>query len=366
MLEQGKIDSNLAILLLITMLYSTSILSVPAVTISYAKQDAWISVLIAIFAGLLISWISVSLSLRFPDKTLFEYPQEILGKVLGKTVGFLYVWWFLHSASEVVREIGDFLKTELMPTTPLLVFNIIMIVVTGYAVYQGLEVLSRVNQLFFPMIGLLFVMFILSIKEMKLSRMLPVFDSSMLQIIKGAIIPTDWLGHIFTISVIVPYLTEPREAHRIAIISTLSTGLILLISLIVTLLVLGIHIGTVSLYPTFSAIRSISIANFFERQDYFVFVVWVLGGFTKIAVWYYATVLGSAQVLSIKDYRQLVVPTGIIIVALSILLHDNIVESIKFTKIWPFYDSIFQLFIPSIMLIITLIRGKGKKQLNEE
>ena len=48
---------------------------------------------------------------------------------------------------------------------------------------------------------------------------------------------------------------------------------------------------------------------------------WMLGGFVKVGVFYYAAVLGSAQLFGLKDYRPLVLPAGTIVVALSILLN---------------------------------------------
>lgn len=348
-MEQGKIDSTLAILLLSVTIYSTTILTVPSFAIKHAKQDAWISIIFAIALSLIIAKITVNLSVRFQNKTIFQYPEEILGKVLGKIIVFLYLWWFLHLTSEVAREMGDFLASELMPETPLLVFIIIIVCIAGYAAYNGLEVIARVVQLLFPVLGLLFILYFLSLKDMKITRLLPVFDSGIAPILKGAIVPTGWLGEIFMISVIIPYLSKPKETQRVALFTVLISGFILVISVLIVILTLGIYMGSSSLYPNYSVVRTISIAKFLERMDYFAFVAWVLGGLIKIAFCYYSFALGSAQVLGLKDYRPLIIPVGIIIVALSILLHENIVDALSFYGIWSFYSMMFTFIMPSIM-----------------
>lgn len=53
--EQGKIDSKQAVLLMISMILPTAILTVPAVTVKHARQDAWLSIIVATLAGLLIA-----------------------------------------------------------------------------------------------------------------------------------------------------------------------------------------------------------------------------------------------------------------------------------------------------------------------
>ena len=93
-------------------------------------------------------------------------------------------------------------------------------------------------------------------------------------------------------------------------------------------------------------------------------LAWVLGGFFKIGVFYYAAVLGSAQWLELRDYRSLVLPIGIILVALSILIHNGIVDLLDFlTRVWqPYALLVFEGGIPLVLLIVALARRKGGKK----
>lgn len=350
-------------MLMMSMILPTAILTVPALTVKSARQDAWVSVILATLVGLLIARLVVSLSLRFPGKTLFEYAEEILGKVPGKIVGLLYIWWFLHMNAVIVREFGTFLVSALLPDTPIIVFHIVGVAVVAYMVRNGLEVLSRVNQLFIPLTALLAIIFILSTKDMKLARLLPVFDAGLIPIVKGAAVPASWLGEIVTFTMIIPYLNKPKEAHRVAALSILLIGFFLTVSILEALLIFGPHVAGRWVFPTFNAVRVVSIANFLERLESVIMAGWVLGGFVKVGVFYYVAVLGSAQWLGLRDYRPLVAPVGVILVALSILLHENVVDMLHFlAQVWPPYALIvFQVGIPLVLLIIALARGKGGK-----
>ncbi|MGB9825294.1 MAG: GerAB/ArcD/ProY family transporter [Desulfofundulus sp.] len=364
MLEQGKIDSRQATLLMISMVLSTAILTAPAIIMKHAARDAWLSIIIATMAGLLIARLVTGLGLRFPGQTLFQYAEEILGRVPGKVVGFLYICWLLHSSALLTREFGSFLVSALMPDTPIIVFHIVGTAVLAYAVRNGLEVLSRYNQLFLPLVlGLLLVVFILATEEMEMTRLLPVFDKDFVAILKGAVVLTSWMGEIVIFAMIIPYLNRPEAAHRVAALSTLFTGFFLLVTVVVVLAIFGPNVSAHWIFPTFNAVRVVSIANFLERLESVIVAVWMLGGFAKVGIFYYAAVLGSAQWLELKDYRPLVLPVGVIVVALSILIHEGIVDMLDFIdRVWPFYAlSIFEAGIPLLLLVVALARGKGGK-----
>jgi len=108
--------------------------------------------LLAILVGLLIAWLVVNLSLRFPGKTLFQCPEAILGKWPGKVVALLYIWFYIHINSEIIREYGSFLVSAFMPETPMIVFEILIVAIAAYAVRNGLEVFTRVSQIILPII----------------------------------------------------------------------------------------------------------------------------------------------------------------------------------------------------------------------
>ena len=362
MLEEGKIDSKQAIFLLTTMILATAILFVPAIITHHAKQDAWIAAILATLGGLLIARLQVTLGLRFPGMTLFQYLEVILGKVLGKTLGFFYLWWFLHMNAEVLREFGSFLVAAFMPETPLIIFICVITIISAYAVRSGLEVFSRVNQIFLPLILFsLVLLFALATKEMRITRLLPVLDTGVVSIIKGALTPLSWFGEMATFLVIIPYLNKPQEAQRIAYSAILLSGLFFLLSVVGILAIFGPALTARWMFPTLNGARMIHLANFLERLEAVIMVIWVFGAFVKISVFYYAAVLGSAQLLGLKDFRCMVLPLGVITVALSILLHRNILELAHFLgQVWPPYAlSTFEVGLPLILLAISLIRGKG-------
>jgi spore germination protein KB len=359
--EKGKISSLQAVFLLVMSVFATVILFVPGVSASYARQDAWISILLTAAAGLIIALIAVKLGRYFPGKTLFEYLEIMLGKTSGKAVGALYLFWFLYIAAAIVREYVSFLVI-FFPRTPQVVMSAAGIMAVAYAVYGGLEVLARANQVFFPVIMVSFlVLAFLSIPQMDFINLLPVLEASPASIVKGALVPLGWFGEIFVISVLLPYVNRSEQARRIALTSVLIITSVFEMSIMGVISIFGPSVTASYFLALLNGARMIHIANFIERLEALLVLIWILSGGIKLGVFYWTTVLGSAQMASLKDYRALVPPVGAAILALSIFNFTSTMDLVGFgSTAWPFYALTFELIIPLFLLAAAAIGKAGR------
>ena len=116
MIEKGKI--SLVQLNILVMLFSlgSAILIVPSALSSVAKQDGWISAVIGVALGAGIVQMFVILDRQHPGQSLVETCETVLGRFAGKLVGLLYFMFFFLLATLVLRNIGDFITTIVMPS----------------------------------------------------------------------------------------------------------------------------------------------------------------------------------------------------------------------------------------------------------
>ncbi|OPX87888.1 MAG: Spore germination protein YndE [Pelotomaculum sp. PtaB.Bin013] len=365
MLERGKIEGKQAIFLMVSMVIATASIFITSSVARLAKQDSWISMLLAILLGLLIAWLAVNLSLRFPGKTIFQYPEAILGRWPGKVVALLYIWFYIHINGEIIREYGTFLVSAFMPETPMIVFMILIVGIAAYAVRNGLEVFTRANQMILPIIIIsIIILVILATPEMNLKRLLPVYaDNGAAPIIKGAVTPTLRIGEIVTIAVIIPYLNKAREAYQVATTATIITGFVLFVPVVADLSTFGPAVTAGWFFPALNGVTMIHLANFLDRLEPIIMIIWVSGALIKISVYYWAAVLGSAQWLELKDYKPLVLPVGVILLALSIMAHDSVMDLFVYTSTFVnLVLAIFEAVIPLLLLLVAVLRGQGGTQ----
>ena len=114
-------------------------------------------------------------------------------------------------------------------------------------------------------------------------------------------------------------------------------------------------------YPVFLALKYISIAGFFEHLESFVIMIWAMGLFIKISVFYYVLVLGTAQWLRLSDYRPIVLPLGFFVVLFGIWSSSDVQELTRFLgTIEPFYLVSTFTVLPMLLLLIAIIQKRLK------
>lgn len=364
-MEEGKISGRQAVFLTGNFVIASAILLIPGATIAEAKQDAWIALTLATAAGVIMAVVYTALGTRFPGLTFVQYSERILGKILGKAVGLFFVWFTLQLGSLVARNFGDVFTVAQLPETPLLIFNLLIILTAAYAVRGGLEVIARANDFMIPIvIGAIVSAYLLVLSTQGLFRpqnLLPILEGGIIPILKGAYPAIGFpFGETILFTMTIPYLNQTREARWAFPFGLVLGGAILLMTIIVTVMALGISLASGTVYPTLAAVRLISVAQFLERLEPLLLVAWLLSGYLKVTICLYAGSLGLAQWLNLKDYRPLVLPLAALMVSLSILLYESIPQEIFFaTKVWTLYALPIEFVVPLLMLGVAALRGMG-------
>jgi len=230
MLEEGKVSKKQLHLMLVMAVIGTSILVIPTGVTALAKQDSWLSLAMAGFVNLYTAVMIISLSLKFPGRTFIQYLEDILGKYGGKILAFVYLLYFIRTTSIITREYGEFLATAVMPDTPMPFFMFAVILIAGYAVYNGVEVVGRTAEIFVPFVIFSFLLLISMVAhQIHVDRLLPVFSEGILPIVKGSLAPVAYGGEIFLAGMLLPYLNKPEEGKRTAVSAVVIIYLLLII-----------------------------------------------------------------------------------------------------------------------------------------
>ncbi|MEY2196585.1 endospore germination permease [Neobacillus sp. BF23-41] len=325
MMEKGKISAFQMALMILPPIISTSILAVPAVTGSYAHRDMWISPILASLNGFFTAFIVYQLHKIYPKETIIQYSQHIVGRILGKVLGLIILFFFLYLSGTICREYTVFVIDTFFPKTPMIVVIGSMALVSAFAVRGGVEVLGRAAQLFVPIFMFPLLLLILLIPNFKPENMFPIMERGIMPPVMGAAQPMVWFAEVFLMSILLPFLTDREKGMKWSMISVVVALLTMVYLDIVSLFVLGESASDYT-YPVFIVFRHISVATFFEHLESILMVVWVLGVFVKFSVFYYALVLGTAQWLDLSNYRPIVFPLGFLIILFGIWEYPNFQE----------------------------------------
>ena len=355
---------------IITMLCSigTTILIIPSSIAQVVKHDAWIVAIIGVALSFLLVKLYISVGNTTPNLSLVEANEKILGKYIGKVLSIAFTLFTFLSAGELLYYIGNFMQTEVMPETPTVAFAILFMLIIMFATYLGLEVFARSAEILFPIFLFIFVLFVLFISpNIEIKNIQPLFEATTGSFIYGVLLFVSTFAFpLVVLLMIFPSTVNVKKAAQKGFyIGTLGGGLILIILITLSILVLGAANTSLRTFPSYTLAQRISIGNFLQRIEIIMTFMWITTIYIRSFIYFYAAVKGLGQLLNIKDHRPLILPLGMITIALSQIVHPNIVHSEIFIKeIWLPYASIFAVFLPLLLLIVAKICKISGKETN--
>ncbi|WP_197058275.1 GerAB/ArcD/ProY family transporter [Brevibacillus thermoruber] len=357
MIEKGKISASQMGIMMYPTIVATALLWIPEATATKAGRDMWISPILASLAGFLTVYVAVRLNKMYPKETILQYSEQIVGRILGKCIGFVYLLFFLQLEWIVMREYGEVMVGQFLPRTPMIVILGSMLLVCASAVRGGVEVLGRAAQFFVPLFILVFgAITLLLVPDLEPENMLPVLEKGILPAILGAVEPLKWFGEFIVISFMLPFLTDRERGMTWGMITVIATMVTMAVINLVVLWLFG-EITASLTYPLVEAVRYISMGDFLEHIESLVMTIWVAGTFVKIAVIYYVLALGTAQWLNLADYRPVVFPIGMLLIVTCIWPTPNLADLAVYLKIIaPIIGIFIQTLLPLLLLIIAVIR----------
>ncbi|MGE7694547.1 GerAB/ArcD/ProY family transporter [Lysinibacillus sp. NPDC094177] len=356
--------------MIITFLFSvgTAILIIPASITSVAKQDAWIAATISVVLNLALVKLLVTLGNRTSTLTFVEANEKILGRFFGKFTSIGFIFLSFLSASELLFMIGIFMKTEVMPETPTMAFDFLFSTIIIYAAFLGIEVFARSAEILLPMFILIFIFFVVCISpSVQIENLQPIMEAPA----KSLFFSIIRFMSIFSFPLVILLMIFPsiinvhQSAQKAFYIGTIFGGIVLITIITLCILVLGPANTASRTFPSYSLAQRISIGNFLQRIEVIMATMWIISIYIKTFMYFYAGVIGTAQICKISNHRPLIFPFGMIILGLSQIVHPSIIHLNIYDKdIWPIFSFIFGVLLPLVLLLVAKIRKINGNQGN--
>lgn len=361
-MEVVKISKVQAMMLGVSSIIVTGHLLYIPIIIFHSGRDSWLSLLITIIPAILIGLTVALLSLRYPGCSMVEYTQIILGKWLGRLVVIMFLFYFMHEASLSIRGFGEFYTSAITPRTPIVVYFIAILILAGYAIRCGLEVLARTNQailLFLIPIGIMAS--ILTHKDKDYQNFLPILEDGIVTVFPGVLSLVSLYSSFFVLSMVFQNLSNTKQLKKYSLLTMLILVVMFIGPITGVIAIYGEERATGLYFPTFQILRDIEIGTF-QRIDILGILLWSLGNFSKVALFLYAIVLGFAQLFKLDDFKILVVPVGALLTIISILNSEDFIGIYRFLRdFYPYYGTFVGLILPLGLLMVSFIRGKKER-----
>ncbi|XRD23574.1 endospore germination permease [Lysinibacillus fusiformis] len=313
----------------------TGILIIPASIANEVQQDAWIVATIGTILSLLLIKLYIILSNKMINLSLVEVTEKFLGNFIGKFISICFILLTLLSSGELLYFIGNFLQTEVMPETPPVVFAILFSFIILFTAYHGIEVFARTLEILFPVFLFIFIIFLFFVSpQIDIKQIQPVFEVSFTSLIYSVL---HFMG-LFSFPLIVLLMIFPSSLNNLQsgkkgfYTGTLIGGLIITSFIVLSILVLGVTNTSLRTFPSYTLAQKISVGNFLQRIEIIMAFMWMVTIFVRAFMYFYASLIGISQLLKLKDPRPLILPLGMIAIALSQVVHQNIIHSDKYNQ----------------------------------
>ncbi|MFD0771798.1 spore germination protein [Bacillus sp. CGMCC 1.60114] len=356
--SKDRITTPQAVVIVTNFILGTGILTLPRASVEKVKTpDVWISVILGGIIAMIVGVIIVKLSQRFPEKTFYQYSQEIAGKWIGCLLSLIVVCYFLSTSGFQIRSMAEVTSLFLLEGTPSWAIIMPFMWIGLYLIMGGINPIARMFEIIFPITVFVFLLIsLMSVGIFEIDNLRPVLGLGFMPVLTG--IKTTTLAYTGPeiMLILLVFMEQPTKAIKV-ILAGISIPLIFyIITVVMVIGALSVDGVVTRTWPTIDLMRSFEIPGLiFERFESLLLVIWIMQIFATYTISYYAAALGLAQLFkkSIYPFMYGLLPIIYIIAMTS----KNINDLLKFGDMIGNAACVLFGLLPLLLLIV--IRYKG-------
>jgi spore germination protein (amino acid permease) len=264
-----------------------------------ARQDAWISVVLAGFFTHIVVMVMMKTLRLYGPTDIYGIHNEVYGKWIGKLVNCFYILYCLWIFVTVLINYIEVMQTWVFPHVPTWLFSISILLLVIYGVTGGLRVI--VGACFFSVIlsawMLGFIVYPLRFADYH--HLLPVMESSITSILKGTHKMTLTIIGFEILYVVYPFLKEKGKVTKFAHLGIAGTNFLYLIVILTSIIYFSPGQLENTIWPTLSLFKIVKLP-FIERTEYVAVSFWLLIILPNLMLYLWAAVRGVRRTFEKK------------------------------------------------------------------
>ncbi|USL45584.1 spore germination protein [Priestia megaterium] len=295
---KDQITTPQAAVIVINFILGTGILTLPRTSVEKVHTpDVWLTVILGGLIATMAGVVMVKLSQQFPQRTFYQYSQEIAGKWVGGLLSLLIIGYFLTTSGFQIRSLTEVTQYLLLEGTPTWAIIMPFMWVGLYLMVGGINPIARLFDIILPITVILFLLVaFMSIKIFEVDNLRPVLGAGIIPVLNG--VKTTALA--FTgpeiMLLLVAFMKQPNKAIKATLVGIFISSIFYIITVVMVLGALSVDEVMTRTWPTLDLIRSFELTGLvFERFDSLLLVIWIMQMFTTFSIAYYAAALGLAQ-----------------------------------------------------------------------
>ncbi|RNB86665.1 spore gernimation protein [Brevibacillus nitrificans] len=338
------------------------VLTLPKDLALVAGTDGWMSIVLGWMMAVIVSLILVKAMSRYPEMTVIEILELLIGKWLGKAAVVLIVLYCMLAAMTIFSYAVSLINVWLLPQTPSYVVVLLFIIPACQVIQSGVRVLGRYSELIFYLTLWMPIVLLTMWKNMHWLHLLPFLKEGWKPIVQGT--PSTILSFIgFELAFFLYPFLQKKQYAALGIVT--ANTLSMLVYLSVTLFCFGFYSPdeiTQFTWPTLGLWKIIEF-RFLERVDILFLASYLFILSTTGMPYMLFTVFSTTQLLGKQDHRKhLYIFLALILVA-AFLYTPSFSDIQILVKLWNKVGLVVAFGFPILLwAATTFIRKTPKEQ----
>ena len=318
------------------------------------RQDSWISLLTAAVLCIPVFLLYARIIHLMKGQDFFTSILDWFGTIAGKIIIGFFVWYCLHMAGIVTRNLSEFMEIAAMPETPQLPLMTSVLLVSTYLCKSRIQVIGRWSVIGFYITSAIIIITILAtVSHMNFYYLFPIMEHSPAEIFDSA-----FKISAFPYAECVAFLPLMSAVKNSNPYKTFLKGhfwstVLLMIILLRNIFCIGPHLMVAEYFPSFTCAKIMEIGDFLSRIEGTISINLIIAGLTKTTIFLYSGSLGLAKLINIPNKMDLItMPVCLFALTLCMISYTDALQMFGFLDFYAYYAFPFQIIIPVIIWLM--------------
>ncbi|WP_102347531.1 GerAB/ArcD/ProY family transporter [Bacillus sp. Marseille-P3661] len=353
-----QITNGMFMALIINMVYAKAIGLTQGTMAREVNNDIWISTIMGGIQGAILMLLVVVIINRMPEGDLIKQGEKLIGTWFSKFLGLMFFVFFTAAFITVMATFVYHLKDYFLHEAPTWIFVVVAIVVGGYAVFFGVEVIARMALIgVFSVLSLNILLLLGAIGNFDIRELLPVFDSGVIRTAWASRhFTADWTMTTMMAAIILPLVKDVKTWPRSGTVGVLYGLGFVVMWPIVEVGVLSAEVTAQYIVSCMQMARSAEIGIYIHRYEMIMVAFFALSILTQIMMSLYCASISLQRVFNLQDYRVLVIPVCLVFGGISYWYVSDHARAIGFIeREWVGIGLAIAIGVPLFMWLIGFV-----------
>ena len=331
-----KISSLEAIMLILTLVISHSILSLPNEILTKYNSASLLNLLYLGIIATLISLLIVNLFKHFPGLDIVDISNVLGGTWLRNAIGITFIIYFILTSSVLLRDFCESIKIIYYPITNITFIVAFVVIAVCIANSLNFNATIKTNRIILPLalISIVFL-FITNINNFRPQRIFPILGSGFFNTFILGLSNIASFGGIAYLYFLPPLLKNPTDFKKIAVTSMITTTVYLIFTVATLLFIFSFFLNISEISPLYNATRYIEFGSFFQRLESVFLLIWILVFTCYLSISLKMATYIFQKLTNLNDSKTLVPILGLLTFGIAIIPNNLAISQFFENNIYP-------------------------------